>query len=233
MTWASDPRTLLVALVVVVAGCAGCVAPPPEEALTVRGAPPLDADPRLFTVRVRSSTCEGIGVGSGFLLDPRTIITNRHVVEGAQEITVETWQGEELTVEVASRAGFADVAVVRLAAAVSGLRRPVAALAPADPGPGTPVRAFGYAEGGPLQVTSGRVESYVSDLRLESFGKVMRADVDIETGNSGGPVLDDDERVVGVVYAIELSSDLALIIPVSTLHRLLTDRAGLAPVEAC
>lgn len=212
---------------------AGCVAPPDDEAATAEGAEPIGVDPRLFTVRVRSSTCEGVGVGSGFLLDPTTIITNRHVVEGADRITVESWQGEELTVDVASRAGFADVAVVRLAAAVTSLRLPVATLAGRDPVPGTRVRAFGYADGGPLQVTSGEVEGYLADLRLESFGKVMRADVAIETGNSGGPVLDDDERVVGVVYAIELASDLALIVPVSTLHRLLADREGLTPVEAC
>ncbi len=226
---------VVVAAVLVVLG-AGCVAPPDD--------PPVDAsildepaavDPRTYTVRIRSQTCEGLGVGSGFLIDDSTIVTNRHVVEGADVLEVETSEGRMLTVDVAAQGLLADLAVVRLSDAmdVASSVRTTAELAPRNPEEGDALRAFGYPGGGALTVTEGTVEDFEADPRLGNLSKVIRSDVAIEPGSSGGPAVNDDDQVVGVVYAIEVETEKSLIVPVETLQRLLDDTDGTEAVEAC
>lgn len=215
----------------------GCVAPPsaPEVDTSVLDAP-VEVDPRLYTVRIRSQTCEGLGVGSGFILDDTTIVTNRHVVEGAEELEVETSEGVDLTVDVADQGLLADLAVVRLATSVEdvlGPDAPHATLAPANPDTGTDITAFGYPEGGALTVTEGVVEDFIADPQLGNLSKVIRSDVEIHPGSSGGPVIDDQGQVVGVVYAIEVATERSLIVPVDTLQRLLEDDEGVETVTGC
>lgn len=229
------PLAAVAAAAVLLVG-AGCVAPPgePEVDASVLDAP-VRVDPRTYTVRIRSQTCEGLGVGSGFLIDETTIVTNRHVVEGAEVLEVETSEGESLTVDVASQGLLADLAVVRLSEpmAMGSSVSATAELAPANPEPGDALRAVGYPGGGGLTVTEGSVEDFKADPRLGNLSKVIRSDVAIEPGNSGGPAVNDDDQVVGVIYAIEVDSEKSLIVPVDTLRRLLDDTEGVEAVESC
>jgi len=225
------------ALALAITAGAGCVAPPDRPAVNTSV---LDdeqpVDPRRYTVRIRSETCEGLGVGSGFLIDERTIVTNRHVVEGATTLEVETSEGDDLTVDVASQGLLADLAVVRLADPMDTVGAPVTAtavLAGSNPEPGDELRAFGYPGGGPLTVTDGEVQDYEVDPRLGNLSKVIRSDVPIEPGSSGGPAIDNDDRVIGVVYAIEIETEKSLILPVETLQRLLDNEDGQEEVEGC
>jgi S1-C subfamily serine protease len=226
---------LATAALVVLGG--GCVAPPSDpEVDTSAIDAPVEVDPGLYTVRIRSQTCEGLGVGSGFLIDATTIVTNRHVVEGADTLEVETSEGESLTVEVANQGLLADLAVVRLASSMEdamGDGAPHATLAPVNPEPGDAIRAFGYPEGGVLTVTEGAVEDYIADPQLGNLSKVIRSDVEIHPGNSGGPAINERNQVVGVVYAIEVATEKSLIVPVDTLQRLLTDDEGVETVQGC
>lgn len=225
---------MAVALAVVIAavGAGACVSPPPAEV-----AAPGDGllnqepviDPRAYTVRIRATSCEGFGIGSGFLLDANTIITNRHVVEGSDTLEVETYEGDRLQVDVASQGTVADLAVVKIAEGIGK----TAELAADDPAGGTVVRAYGYAGGGPMRVTEGRVKDYVVDDRLGNAGKVMRADLEIRPGNSGGPALDASGAVIGVVYAVEIQTKMGLIVPLSTLRKVLEDDSQLEDVEGC
>jgi len=212
----------------------GCVAGPSAPRVDTGPIEPDRIDPRSYTVRIRSANCEGLGTGSGFLLDDRTIVTNRHVVEGSDQLEVETFEGQSLTVSVASQGQLADLAIVRVETAMDTSMGTHARLAPENPGPGTAIRAFGYPRGGPLKVTEGEVEDYKVDPRLGNLSKVMRSEVAIEPGNSGGPVIDDDGLVVGVVYAVEVSTEKSLIVPVATLQSVLANDDTLSPVEdAC
>lgn len=228
----------LVGLAVIAAGSA-CVAPPSDpEVDTSAIDAPVEVDPGLYTVRIRSQTCEGLGVGSGFLIDSTTIVTNRHVVEGAETLEVETSEGVDLTVEVANQGLLADLAVVRLAASssmedVMGEDVAHATLAPVNPEPGDEIRAFGYPEGGVLTVTEGEVEDYVADPQLGNLSKVIRSEVEIHPGNSGGPAINERNEVIGVVYAIEVATEKSLIVPVDTLQRLLQNDDGVELVEGC
>ena len=104
---------------------------------------------------------------------------------------------------------------------------------PADPAPGDLLRVYGYPGGGPMRVNEGEVRDYVVNSELGTEGRVMRAEVEIRPGNSGGPALDTAGRVVGVVYAIELDTKLGLIVPVSTLEQVLGDEGARQPVEGC
>ncbi len=229
------PGAILVAALLVVLG-AGCVASPSDDPVdaSVLDEPVL-VDPRTYTVRIRSQTCEGLGVGSGFLIDDSTIVTNRHVVEGADALEVETSEGETLTVDVASQGQLADLAVVRLSDSmeVGSSVSTTAELAPRNPESGDALRAVGYPGGGALIVTEGTVEDFKVDPRLGNLSKVIRSDVAIEPGSSGGPVVNDDDQVVGVVYAIEIDTEKSLIVPVETLARLLDDTEATVAVEAC
>lgn len=229
-------RAALLVLVALLVGT-GCVAPPSEpEVDTAAIDAPVEVDPGLYTVRIRSQTCEGLGVGSGFLIDGTTIVTNRHVVEGADTLEVETSEGESLRVDVANQGLLADLAVVRLVSSmedVMGEGAPHATLAPVNPEPGDEIRAFGYPEGGVLTVTEGVVEDYIADPQLGNLSKVIRSDVEIHPGNSGGPAINERNEVVGVVYAIEVATEASLIVPVDTLQRLLTDDEGVETVRGC
>ncbi|HEV7723259.1 MAG TPA: serine protease [Iamia sp.] len=214
----------------------GCVAPPSEpEVDTSAIDAPVEVDPGLYTVRIRSQTCEGLGVGSGFLIDGTTIVTNRHVVEGADTLEVETSEGENLTVDVANQGLLADLAVVRLVSSMEDVMgdTPHATLAPVNPEPGDEIRAYGYPEGGVLTVTEGEVEDYVADPQLGNLSKVIRSEVEIHPGNSGGPAINERNQVVGVVYAIEVATEKSLIVPVDTLQRLLEDDEGVETVQGC
>lgn len=241
--WAGGPRprlgpvAVLALVVAVVALATGCVPPPDDRGVDTSAIDePVEVDPGAFTVRIRSQTCEGLGVGSGFLIDETTIVTNRHVVEGADTLEVETSEGESLTVDVASQGLLADLAVVRLTADMAdavGEARPHATLAPTNPEPGEQLRAFGYPEGGRLTETEGEVQDYVADPELGNLSKVIRSDVEIHPGNSGGPAVNERNEVIGVVYAIEVSTEKSLIVPVDTLQRLLTNDEGVETVTGC
>lgn len=215
----------------------GCVAPPSDPEVDTSAIDgPVEVDPRLYTVRIRSQTCEGLGVGSGFLIDDTTIVTNRHVVEGADALEVETSEGVGLTVDVANQGLLADLAVVRLVSSMEdamGIDAPHATLAPVNPEPGDRIRAYGYPEGGALTVTEGVVQDFIADPQLGNLSKVIRSDVEIHPGNSGGPAIDDRNQVVGVVYAIEVATERSLIVPVDTLQRLLEDDEGVETVQGC
>lgn len=217
----------------------GCVAPPEGEGVDTSAIDgPVEVDPGLYTVRIRAQTCEGLGVGSGFLIDGTTIVTNRHVVEGAETLEVETSEGVDLTVDVANQGLLADLAVVRLAGSSSmdemmGEGTPHATLAPVNPEPGDEIRAFGYPEGGVLTVTEGEVEDYVADPLLGNLSKVIRSEVEIHPGNSGGPAINERNEVIGVVYAIEVATEKSLIVPVDTLQRLLENDEGVETVQGC
>jgi S1-C subfamily serine protease len=175
-------------------------------------------------MRVRNPSCDGVATGSGFAVGPRRLVTNRHVVEGAEELQLDTWDGRSVSVAVHRVAYLHDLALIET---LEPLPR-VARLAADDPGPGARVTAVGF----PLAQTRGKVIDRVAGVLSES-GKVLRVSTAVTHGNSGGPVLDHAGRVVGVIYAGETRTRYGLAIPVSTLRDLLGDRALLGVPEPC
>ncbi|MGW8565754.1 S1C family serine protease [Isoptericola sp. NPDC055881] len=208
----------------------GTASAPPS--LDPRGAQALSPDGfdtvQRMAVRIRNVGCDGLSTGSGFAVDEHTLITNRHVVADSESLEVSTYDGRDLEVAAAGSASLADLALVRTADPLPS--HPT--LARADPEPGDAVTVVGYPEGGRLTVTAGEVIGPTTDPLHENLGEVLLTDAPVEPGSSGSAALDADGRVIGVVYA-KTSDDRSLLVPVSTLERVLDDADGFQPLPPC
>lgn len=183
---------------------------------------------RRMAVRIRNVGCGTLTTGSGFAIDATTLITNRHVVDQSDTVQVSTYDGRDIDVATASTASLADLAIVRTAEELPS--SPV--LADADPVRGDAVTVVGYPQGGALTVTSGTVIGETLDPINENLGEVLVTDAPVEPGSSGSAALDEDGRVIGVVYAKNAAGQ-SFLVPVSTLRRLLDDTAAFTPTLPC
>ena len=160
----------------------------------------MPADPAI-TRRVRN-------LGSGFLIDPGGIIaTNRHVIDGATEITVSLQNGNTYRATLLAAAQVADVALLKIAAS-----QPLPTVQFADSDQvrvGDPVVAIGNPLGLGGSVTRGIVSALNRDIRETPFDDFIQTDAAINHGNSGGPLFDDEGRVIGINTAIFGPADLA------------------------
>lgn len=201
----SAPRTALrLALVAVLAGAA-CVAPPPpgtsQVPSTLRDEPTVPEDPTgtatRAMVRVRALACDGLAVGSGFAIDEHTIVTNRHVVVGADRITLDTWDGHELEVRATRVSAAHDLAVVEVTEALAT----TITLARTPATTGDVVHVIGYPFGRALTTETGTVTQIrgTADEDAETAGAIVFA-AEVHHGNSGGPLLDENGEATGVVY---------------------------------
>jgi S1-C subfamily serine protease len=180
-------------------------------------------------VRVRNVGCGSVSTGSGFAVSEDLLVTNRHVVAGAETLQVSTYDGQDLLVETAGAAVVADLAVVHtrseLPAAVT--------LAEADPSVGDPIEVIGFPGGGRLTSSSGTVLSLDEDPLAANAGEVIITDATAQPGSSGSPMYDSSGHVVGVIYAATKDGSRSLAIPVSTLRRLLDQPEATGEVPPC
>ncbi len=109
----------------------------------------------------------------------------------------------------------ADLALVRVDGSLS---TPVIRLAAHNPLSGDKVTLVGFPQGGPVRVVDGRVVDYLNGAKTNEPGKVMRSSTEAEPGNSGGPLVTSNRRAGGIVFAIDLVDNYALIIPASTIR---------------
>jgi len=181
---------------------------------------------RRMAVRVRNVGCEGVIRGTGFAVGERLLITNKHVVEGNQDLQLSTYDGRDVSVTASESADLADLAVIRTATDLDTFPQ----LAPEDPEPGDSVTVVGYPNGGALTVTKGTVIEYTSDPLNVTLGQVLLTDASVEPGSSGSAALDSAGQVIGIVYA-KSSDDLSYLVPVSTLQELLADDSGFVEQE--
>ena len=183
---------------------------------------------RRLTVRVRNVSCLGVGVGSGFAIARDVLVTNRHVLAGADTVEVSTWDGRTLSATAAEVGVLGDLGL----AYVRG-RLPRVGSYGAPPKPGDEVTVVGYPGGDELTLAPGTVIDLKPGERYGiAGGRIVRLTSHVEPGNSGGPVLDRRGKVAGVVYAYELSTGFGLAIPVDTLRRLARE-GGFEPVPSC
>lgn len=175
----------------------------------------VEREAKRLTVRVRNVSCEGVATGSGFALTPDILVTNRHVLAGATVLQVSTWDGRTYQVSAATVGRIGDLGIAR----VDGQLPVVGEFGP-SPNKGSPVTAVGYPLGGPLRLSHGLVVDRVDGGQLGIPGAVLRITSRVQPGNSGGPLLESDGRIGGIIYAIETRTGYGLAIPVSTLKRL-------------
>jgi S1-C subfamily serine protease len=171
--------------------------------------PPLTTSAREVVGRVRTELCDGVAFGSGFFIDPSTFITNHHVVEGALSVSIDTPQHRTYAVDSIEVASSADLARLRVRPSTAH----VASVSQTPPASGDHVDVVGFPRGGKLTATEGRIIESSGDT--EEARTTLRLSNDIEPGNSGSPVFNDANQVVGVASAIDLESGQSIVIPSS------------------
>jgi putative serine protease PepD len=141
------------------------------------------------------------GQGSGFVYDAEgRVVTNAHVVEGAQSIKVTFWNGRTFDATVVGTDASTDLAVLDVDAPASLL----SPLSLADSGAvevGDNVVAIGSPFGLEQTVTAGIVSALHRQMTSPNNFTIddsIQTDAAINHGNSGGPLLDDRGRVIGV-----------------------------------
>ncbi len=147
--------------------------------------------------------------GSGFVYDSRgDIVTNQHVVDGAQSITVKLWNGKTYKARVVGTDSSTDLAVIRVDAPASQLH-PLSLGDSSDVAVGDGVIAIGSPFGLEGTVTSGIVSALHRELRSQTgftIADSIQTDAAINHGNSGGPLLSTSGQVIGVNSQIESDS---------------------------
>jgi len=178
----------------------------------------------------------GEGAGTGFVITADgTIVTNNHVIEGADEIEVLFSNGERYEAAVEGRDPSADLAVLDIDA--EGL--PTARLCDSDKVQvGDEVVAIGNAlalEGG-LSVTQGIISGPPREIGTEigtALESVLQTDAAINRGNSGGPLVDARGCVIGINTAIAdpaFAQNVGFAIPTTHAQPIIEDlRAGRKP----
>ena len=138
--------------------------------------------------------------GSGFFISPDGfIVTNNHVVEGAEDIKVIMKDGRELKATVVGRDESTDLAVIK----VEGKNFPYVSFEnSAKPRVGDWVIAVGNPFGLGGTATAGIISAYGRDIGDTAFVDYIQIDAPINRGNSGGPTFDVYGRVIGVNSAI-------------------------------
>ncbi len=144
----------------------------------------------------RGQDAEPSSLGSGFIIsDDGYIITNNHVVEGADKVIVRLSDRRQLDAEIVGTDKRSDVAVLK----VEAENLPVAKIGSSeDLKVGEWVLAIGSPFGFDFSVTAGIVSAKGRSLPNENYTPFIQTDVAINPGNSGGPLFNLDGEVVGV-----------------------------------
>jgi serine protease Do len=155
-------------------------------------------------------------LGSGFLLDKEGfIVTNNHVVEGADQIKVRLFDETEFDAEIVGRDPKTDIALIKINADPDELK-PLK-LGDSDSLPvGSWVVAIGSPFGLEQTVTAGIVSAKGRIIGSGPYDDFIQTDASINPGNSGGPLLNLKGEVVGINTAIVASGQgIGFAIPVN------------------
>ena len=175
--------------------------------------------PSIATIRVNDRDGRQLSIGTGFVVDPSGLIaTNYHVLTEGREFTVELWPRKVL--KVLSVEAFdvpGDFAIIR----VDTQSEPLPSLKMGDSEStqqGASVLAFGH----PLGLEHSVVRGIISAVRKVNGKNMIQLAMPIEPGNSGGPLVDEEGKVLGIVNIKDLRADnVGFAVPISGIQSLL------------
>ena len=154
-----------------------------------RGVQPRQQQPR-----------QAMSQGSGFFVSADGyIVTNNHVVENGQEVTITTVDGKEIAATVIGKDKRTDLAVLKTK---EGGNYPYVTFAKAAPRVGDWVIAVGNPFGLGGTVTAGIVSARARDIGSGPYDNYIQIDAPVNRGNSGGPTFNAQGEVIGVNTAI-------------------------------
>ncbi len=168
----------------------------PQQMPDLQNLPPLFREFFERGVPMPPQQREGRSLGSGFIISKNGyVLTNNHVVEGAETVIVRLNDRREFIAEIVGTDPRSDVAVLKLDAT----DLPVAKIADSDDVKrGQWVVAIGSPFGFDYSVTAGIVSATGRALPDESYVPFIQTDVAINPGNSGGPLFNLNGEVVGI-----------------------------------
>lgn len=206
------PLAVLVATAVVVTGCGHVVTGSARFPGTVApvSTSPSAPDTRIeaaqrsvVKVRAPAGDCGKLLGGSGFVVAPHRVLTAAHVVAGSDSVSIEA-NDNVFEAQVVSYDAVGDVAIID----VPGLLAPPLALAGLPVAPGTEATALGYPEGGAATALPARVDQLVdltgpdiyrtADVTRSVY--VVSLPGGLPPGTSGGPLIDQAGRVIGIMF---------------------------------
>ncbi|TWU13024.1 Serine protease Do-like HtrA [Symmachiella macrocystis] len=163
--------------------------------------------------------------GSGVMLSPDTLLTNYHVIAYSTDTSISVnGQSDRLSATVQAVSPGMDLALVKLDKPLPA-DSVVASIAETVPSPGTKIQVLGYPKGGEsLSVTEGVVSriDYV-EYRQEEMGLRIQIDAPVNSGNSGGPVIEGN-KIVGLTFGLlSGANDIGYAIPCVEIQRFLED----------
>jgi S1-C subfamily serine protease len=163
---------------------------------------------------------DGVATGTGFAIPGRRIVTNQHVVAGAELVTVRLG-GRRVRARVVRSDAASDLAILRVPPRRARTLRPLPLGDSARVRPGDTAVAIGNPYGLTRSVTSGVVSSARRRIEAPDGSRIANAiqtDAAINPGNSGGPLLDENGRVIGVM-AQGRGDGIAFAVPVNRLKQ--------------
>lgn len=166
-----------------------------------------------FTARITgdAEACGQVVTGSGVYISESTVVTNAHVVAGVVDLQVRrAGVQQSLSGEVIYFDPEKDIAVI----VTDAIDTRPALFARKDAKKGNEVVVAGFPEGGPLKVTPARVGGILSARGENIYGdlgvtrEVYSLKSQVLPGNSGGPLLDQEGRVLGIVFGASEDSEV-------------------------
>ena len=181
---------------------------------------------RQSVVAISVASAEGGGGGSGFVIDrDGHIVTNAHVVDDADEIVVEFYEGAIVRAEPVGSDPASDLAVIKVDVPAHQLT-PIRLADSDNLTVGQTVLAIGSPFRQGWTLTSGiisAVDRTIQGLTEFSIGGVIQTDASINPGNSGGPLINLDGEVIGVnsqiISGARSSSGVGFAIPANLTQR--------------
>ena len=172
-----------------------------------------------------SKPTPSLAQGSGFFITPDGfVVTNNHVVEDAEDITVTLENGEKYPAKLIGTDPRTDVALIKVNA--QGKTFPFVEFSSKDPRVGDWVLAVGNPFGLGGTVTAGIISAHNRDIGSGPYD-YLQIDAAVNRGNSGGPSFDLDGKVVGMNTAIFSPSGgnvgIAFAVPAALVKEVVTE----------
>jgi len=167
--------------------------------------------------------------GSGVVIEGNRILTNYHVVRYASRILVQPdGSSEKLKAKVVATGEGIDLAVIELEDKSFFDTHPPLPISDELPGVGDAVTSYGYPLGGDAMSVTKGIVSRIEYTSFDSDTEGLRIQVDaaLNHGNSGGPVVSPEGKLVGIVFSgIDTAQNIGYLVPVEEVRAFLADIA--------